>query len=1139
VDTYVGTTFLAYKLFKENNENILIYTSNSYEQNDLYSSLSSLIDKENIIVLPADELLRVEYLSESKELLSQQIYGLFEILNAKHKIILVTPASLFRFYPTVDVFKDSFVKLKVGDEVELNYLKEKFAKIGYSKVSKIDQSLQFASRGDIIDIYSLNYDNPIRIEFFDTQIESIRFFDLSTQTSIKETKEVDIIPGTINLFSDEERNSAEEIIKKRYSDAKSDLSNLSYEELGDSINEDITDIKEGIASPKIYKYLSIIQKKRADLLDFLNNYIAIVANEDEFYKAKGLLFEESENFMNELYINGRSISGLQYFNKEINSFKNANYSYFLSPFYIHNDSVLTNLTNNALYTAKENDLTRILDMYIKNEYKIVCLLENKEQIKRIEDSLEIIGQKGHLSESLNFDPNYIVNYSIFSFPFGFEFRDEKIVILTSKELFGYKRHSSSYTSKFKEGIILESYQDLQPGDYVVHEKNGIGKFRKISTLEIDKKHEDYLEIEYDGGDVLYVPLYQFNLVRKYVGKEGYAPKLNRLFTKKWETTKKKIKQRVNDLAERLMVLYSERAQVPGVSFVGDSEIEGAFARDFNHELTLDQKKSLIDIYRDMESPHPMDRLLCGDVGFGKTELAFRAAFRAILNGKIVFLLCPTTLLARQHYEVALERFKNFDVRIGIYTRQQTPLEAKEIEENVKNKKIDLIIGTHKILSKKLDLHNLGLLIIDEEQRFGVEQKERIKEKSQGIDVLTLSATPIPRTLQSSLVGLKSVSTIETPPKERVAIQTYVIPYDLNVVRELILREMSRHGQIFYVHNEVFSIYDTYDKLHKLVPNCQIGVIHGQMSKDESSKVMQEFYDGKLDLLIATSIIENGIDVENANLMIVENADKFGLAQLYQIKGRVGRGDRMAFAYLMINGKKELRETSQKRLQAIQDLSALGSGYKIAQRDLLIRGAGDILGPEQAGFIDAVGIDMYIKLLNEAVEERKTGIKKAEEVSLHKELNIDAYIPVTYINNEEKFEVYHKLLDVKNIEQLQNVRKSIRDIYGPIPTSMEFLFTKRKIDIYFTKEEFDTYEEFNDHINIKLSQKFSDLEGIGTSLFTALVPFLSKIKMSFIDKKVNIYIKKLPDWVELLEKILEIIDSLYVSTLNSKEVQNAL
>ena len=500
-------------------------------------------------------------------------------------------------------------------------------------------------------------------------------------------------------------------------------------------------------------------------------------------------------------------------------------------------------------------------------------------------------------------------------------------------------------------------------------------------------------------------------------------------------------------------------------------------------------------------------------------------FKALNNGKQVAVMCPTTLLAKQHYDVAKNRFTDFDFGMGLLTRLQSNAEIKKTLNLIRSGQINLVIGTHKLLSKDLIFKDLGLLIIDEEQRFGVEQKERIKEKFTNIDVLTLSATPIPRTLQSSLIGLKTTSTINTPPKERMPIQTYVIPFDLGQINELIQRELNRQGQVFYIHNKIATIYERADSIQKLLPECRIGVIHAKMDKEEIEETMMSFYEGEIDVLVATSIIENGIDVRNANLMLVEDADKFGLAQLYQIKGRVGRGDKMAFAYLMIAENKKLNEEAKKRLKAIQDFTELGSGFKISQRDLLIRGAGDILGPEQAGFIDSIGIDMYIKILNETIDEKKhkNAIIKKNKIS---DIRLDGYIPSSFANDENKLELYQKIIECRTLDQLAILKQDVRDIYGNLKEEVETLFLKKQIDIFINQEEFDSLKEFENNIQLILSEEFSDLEGIASELFTSLLPIIKQISLKYENRRIKITINKNYDYVKLLLQILNVVVHLY-------------
>ena len=613
---------------------------------------------------------------------------------------------------------------------------------------------------------------------------------------------------------------------------------------------------------------------------------------------------------------------------------------------------------------------------------------------------------------------------------------------------------------------------------------------------------------------------QFQLVRKYLGKEGAAPRLSHLHSKDWENTKKKVKARVNDLAERLMQLYVERSKAQGFAFQQDDEFQQEFENEFEYPLTRDQEKALADIKKDMESPSPMDRLLCGDVGFGKTEVAFRAAFKAILSGKQVAILCPTTLLARQHYELACKRFANFDVNIAVFSRLVKASQQTKYMKLVEEGKAHLIIGTHRLLSKNLHFNNLGLLIVDEEQRFGVEQKERIKEIKKDIDVLTLSATPIPRTLQISLIGVRSMSKIDTPPQDRMPIQTYVTPFRMDVVKELIERELGRNGQVFFLHNNIATLYNRVATLQKVLPNVHIGVAHGKMDREDIEDVMMRFYEGEIDVLVSTSIIENGIDVPNANMIIVEDSENYGLSQLYQIKGRVGRSSRIAYAYLMYSEYKVLNEKAQKRLKALQDFTELGSGYKIAQRDLMIRGAGDILGPEQAGFIDSIGLDMYIKLLNDAVKEKMEGKVEEEEIEINPTLDIDAYIPNSYAKEGDKIELYQEILHAPTLFELETIKTKTRDVYGRLPEEVESLFAKRSIDLLTKEAHVLKLQDKAKFVEINLGDEYINIKGIGNILFEALIPFLAFVKISYANNVFRIVLNKGKSWVYDLENILK-------------------
>ena len=1130
-DEIINSFFLGLKLLQNNKDkNVLILTKNNYISNKLYNAFTLILPKEKVILIPSDELIRVEYISQSKEMLAQQVNSLNEIIKSKNSIAIASIQSCFRFYPTKKVFLDSIIKLKVGEEIDLDFLKHKITEIGYYRVNKIDQSLQFASRGDILDIYSLNYDDPIRIEFFDNVIESIRFFHVNDQSSYTKTNSVEILPATLNLLSEDEiKNAKNTILQQSEKDLKHFLNQQDRDEFINNVNNEIENFEENRYSNQFYKYIGFLQGFHCNLTDFFNEDYLIISNKIENEANLSRLISESDSFLNELFELRKCISNLHYFSLDNCNLNKSLIIYENENLIKDERNITANITPPRYVFSKQSVGINIFDVYKKDGYKIICFIENLIFYKKTVELLNSLNYA--FSSEDNLDLNFNIQLVNKEFPLSFELLNEKIVVLTEKELYGIKRHKSTYKSIFKEGVIINSYEELNRGDFVVHENYGIGEYFGITTIELNNIHQDYMEVHYANNEKLFVPLYQFNLIRKYVGREGKKPTLSRLGTNQWEKTKKKIKERVNVLADRLLLLYQERSKIKGFSFKIEDELQKEFENEFDHELTIDQKKAIEDIKKDMEKDTPMDRLLSGDVGFGKTEVAFRAAFKALNNGKQVALMCPTTLLARQHYELALNRFKNFNFGIGLISRLQSETQNKKTLENLKTGKINFIIGTHKLLSKKVLFKDLGLLIIDEEQRFGVEQKEKIKEMCNNIDVLTLSATPIPRTLQSTLIGIKTISSITTPPKERMPIQTYVIPYDNKVLKEIIQRELSRQGQIFFVHNEIATIYERADEIQSLLPSCKIGIIHAKMDKSDIEDVMVEFYNGEIDLLIATSIIENGIDVRNANLIIIDNADKFGLAQLYQIKGRVGRGDRMAFAYLLVDREKALNEGAQKRLKAITEFTELGSGIKISQRDLLIRGAGDILGPEQAGFIDTVGIDMYIKILNETIEE-KSHLHKLSVKAKQFNLNINGYIPSSFVNDENKLQIYQDLLKVNTLDELDEEKDNIRDVYGKIPEEVELLLIKRKVEIYLNYDCFESLKEFETNIQLVLSEKFSMIEGIGSSLFTALISLLKYLKISYIDKKINISISKNSDYVFVLLNVFEIVYKLY--NINANE-----
>ena len=1069
-------------------------------------------------------MLRSDLITSSKEFLSQRLYVLNRVQELKNFILVTHATAVVSPIPNKVEFVQHSKKLKVGDRVDISDLKKLVLSSGYGQVNKIDQSLQFAHRGDIFDIFSINYNYPIRIEFFDDEIENIHFFDIATQSSKESIDEIEILPATDCLFTDLELSEFKAKIHAQLVKDQNELGEVTGQKLVESFNRDIERIENKIFNPRTYKYFKTIKKRFCSILDYFESDIVFINNKKQFDIALEFSLKEERTYLREMFEHGNLPSHLEMYDEIEHVLKYQKNVLSSSLFKERIADVEFDIKPLIFSKANVPSLQLIIDSYLPLANKTVFCVSNTQQYNIVKDFLDERKIEYEKLKSLAI-PEKNIGIALFSLDEGFELGDDKIFFISSRELFGFQSHSSRYSSKFKEGIILKNFDDLNPGDYVVHELYGIGQFLSIETIEVDGIHRDFLNIQYAGTDKLYVPLTQFRLVRKYAGREGAQPRLSHLNSKDWEKTKKRIKERVNELADRLYQLYSERATIKGFKFQEDDQIQADFENEFPYELTPDQETAINEIKQDMQSDMVMDRLLCGDVGFGKTEVAFRAIFKAISSGKQAAILCPTTLLARQHYELALNRFANYGVKIAIISRLVSEKQQKIYMKQIASGEIHFVIGTHRLLNKDFVFKDLGLLVVDEEQRFGVEQKERIKELKSNVDVLSLSATPIPRTLQLSLIGVRPVSQITTPPINKNAIQTYVAPFNKGVVKELIEREISRKGQVFYIHNAVYSINQTANAIQKSIPYARVGVVHGQMDKEDIEDVMIRFYNGDIDVLVATSIIENGIDVPNANLIIVEDADRFGLSQLYQIKGRVGRGDTLAYAYLFYNEFKQINKNAEKRLKAIQDFAELGSGYKIAQRDLMIRGAGDILGPEQAGFIDSVGLDLYLKLLKEVIEEKKTGIvpEPPKPVTLFK---IDAYIPEKYASNEDRIQLYQEIENAKNDQEIKEIKRHVRDVYGRLPVEVENLIEKRKIDIYLGEEEFEKTNEYNDFIELILSKKFSEISGIGNHLFECLQPYLDKIVVTYLQKILRIRLKKDGNWIRDLESIVTVIRTLY-------------
>jgi transcription-repair coupling factor (superfamily II helicase) len=1123
LDETMGISLLVATAFLKQPQSYAIVTTNLYNAQKVYDLLSSFVGEQACLFYPVDELLRVESLALSKEMMAQRLYVMDQLSQPQPKILITHAAAIMRYLPDPQFFQSLSIHFKVGQTYDLSDIKQRLAQSGYAKVNKIDQTLEFAVRGDIIDIGSVNLLHPIRLEFFGNTLESIRYFEFSTQSSFEELKSVTILPASELLFTEQDIERLSWKIPEQLQKDKKIIQPDLFQNVRTKTLANLDHIQSYAFLHGTYPYLGFAQENHFSILDYFPNKTTLLAHDEQLQVVGKLLMEEAQSYFFEQVITGHMMSHLSMYQTIESVLKRQSPLLKTSPF-MQEGSHVFSVKSISQTSVQWSAIYPLIASYVRDNKKVVLAVQQKQQVENLERLLQEQGQTFEHVEGASL-PKGKLGLTLSLFEEGFILPDDQIVYLTSKELFGTKQRVSKHMHRFKEAVILKSYQDLHPGDYVVHELHGIGQFLGVITMESEGIHTDYLHVAYAGKDQLYVPLSQFKLVRKFMGKEGSVPRLSRLNSGEWEKTKARIKERVNDLAERLVKLYQERVQIPGHAYAEDDELQREFERQFPYALTEDQKQSLEEIKHDMEKPTPMDRLLCGDVGFGKTEVAFRAAFKALSQHKQVVLLAPTTLLARQHYEVAIERFATFGLSIAIISRLIPDKKIKDYQHEIAQGKVHLIIGTHKVLAKDFIFKDLGLLIVDEEQRFGVEQKERIKELKKNVDVLTLSATPIPRTLQMSLLGIRPLSQINTSPMNRVPIQTYVIRHDHAIIKELIERELSRDGQVFYLHNQVDDIYAIASQLTERIKGIRVGVVHGQMDKDLIEDVMIRFYANEINVLVCTTIVENGIDIPNANLIIIEDADRFGLSQLYQIKGRVGRGSKMAYAYLLYREHKVMTELAEKRLKAIQEFTELGSGYKIAQRDLMIRGAGDILGPDQAGFIDTVGIDLYLQLLNESIIEKQTGQVKAAFVP-STQLQIDAYIPESYASESDKIELYQAIENATSEKEIDGLTTYIRDLYGKLPDEVKRLIHKKKVDLLMNSPAVGSIKETQQYVDIYVSALFTQLNGSGTMLFQKLQNYLRYLVVTFQQKQLKIRVKKEADWFYHLEVSLKGVDQVY-------------
>jgi len=964
--------YLSNKFHNENNS--LLFVANTlFEASKLYQMLLNYTS--DVLFFPMDDFLTSEVLAVSLDFQNIRLNTLNELINDKKKIVVTNLMGFLRFLPLKDIFIDSYVTLETNKEYEQKKLIEKLMSIGYQKETIVNKTGEIANRGYIIDIFPLNSENPVRIEFWGDQIESIRYFNVNSQLTIKKIDKVSIMPNT-------------EFLTKENTIPTKQRELINYGSVG-------------------------------NIFDYLSSGILIANNFEEIETGNNNLLEEIKN-----YSESNSISDTKFMNN-FNDYKlNINLCT-----YDNNGINLSSNTVNISY-KKQEELKEILSGYLKKQKKVVICAENRYQANKIIQELD---GAVFTNESEIFKDK--INIIIKSINEGYII--DNLVVISEKDIFGKKSNYQPYKTNFKYGTRIKDITKINIGDYVVHSIHGIGKYLGLKTISKNGLMKDYLNIQYSGGDHLYIPVEKIEFISKYNTSEGFAPKLSKLGGTEWAKTKIRAREKAKDMADELLKLYAVREASTGFSFAEDDKNQIEFEKEFSFLETPDQLKVIAEIKKDMEEPHPMDRLLCGDVGYGKTEVAFRIAFKAILSGKQVAILCPTTILSNQHYQNAIDRFKSFPVTIKLLNRFISKKETNQIIKDLEEGKVDFVIGTHKLLNDQIRFKDLGLLIIDEEQRFGVTHKEKIKQYKKNIDVLTLSATPIPRTLQMSLSGVRSLSLIETPPSNRYPIQTYVLGKDKNVIKEAIYKELSRNGQVFILYNHIDDIEDQAKEISLLVKEAKITVAHGRMEKRKLEDVMMKFINKEYDVLLCTTIIETGIDIPNVNTLIVIDADRFGLSQLYQIRGRVGRTNKIAYCYLMYDSNKILSDLANKRLKAIKEFTELGSGFQVAMRDLSIRGAGDILGSSQAGFVDSVGIEMFTKMLSEEIERLKGNIIESETIKDNQPLlDIETSINDEYVNDTElKIEIHKKINEIDSYDKLVEIKKELEDRFGKLSENL--------------------------------------------------------------------------------------------------------
>jgi len=1029
-------------LFAQLDRSVLVVTGNLEHANRLSQDLAFWLGKQRVALFPPCQLLPYRVLAESRQREAERVSVLHRLARGE-KLVVVAPveALLPKLIPPREFASWGF-DLRCGWQGPMGEIAAWLHQRGYSRVSQVECTGQYAVRGGILDVWPPNAELPSRVEFFGDVVETIRHFDPQDQRSRDRVERLSISPAREFLFGQERLERALEAARAELREHLRALESQGAFQVAKRLEESMSDLlaEDGIRDiPR--SFFAFFYPEGSHLVDYLAPEPLVVLDEHARIREGlcGALSFVRERFAEALEEGSVLPSQTRSWWEEndvwdrLSSCQAIHFSLLLRriPGSTPDRVISVSAQPAPAYRGQWSVLVEELRDRLCSDWLTVLVLSDRERCHHVAESLRREG----VPTSVDGDPrdwgSVVVAEGRISA--GIVLPEARVTVLSEAELFGRKAHAVRRTrSPERRGVRLESYRELNVGDYVVHVHHGIAQYLGIRTLEIGGVRRDYLFLRYAQGDCLYVPTDQIHLVQKYIGPDGHRPRLHRLGGGEWNRVKRRVRESVMRLARELLELYAVRQTIRGHAFPPDQPWQRDFEEAFPYEETPDQLVAVQEIKEDMEKPVPMDRLLCGDVGYGKTEVAMRAAFKAVTDSKQVAVLVPTTILAQQHYHTFRERFANYPVNIDVISRFRSAAEQRRILRDLRRGKIDIIIGTHRLLQDDVRFHDLGLLIIDEEHRFGVVHKERLKQLRRNVDCLSMSATPIPRTLHMALTGIRDMSVMETPPEDRYPVQTYVVEYNPALIRDAVLRELRRGGQVFYVHNRVQTIQHAAARLQELVPGARIAIAHGQMKEDQLEGVMLKFIERQFDVLVCTTIIESGLDIPNVNTLIVEDADQFGLAQLYQLRGRVGRSNRPAYAFFTYRPHKVLTEQAEKRLRTIREFIEFGSGFKIALRDLEIRGAGNLLGPEQHGFMVSVGFDLYCQLLEQAIDElRGQPVSEPPQVSI--EINVDAYLPDSYVpDTRQRVEMYRQIARCRYLEDLDEVEEELRDRFGRLP-----------------------------------------------------------------------------------------------------------